>query len=175
MWSIPIVQILQIIKKTCKFPLRYTFVKYLPHTDPIPAEHAESKCEVSRFYKSSRLYKNPSDHIDPANRTDRIPVKMQRSYRSHRFHSGRSYRSCISYRFCRSYISCRSYKSNPVKIYRSHRSHSGTQLWSIYLIQTPSRINMLQASAKYSDFTDPPDHTEIPKIIQILQIMLTHR
>ena len=39
----------------------------------------------------------------------------------------------------------------------------------------PSRLNMMQISLKYPDFTDPPDHTTIPQVMQILQIMQTHR
>ena len=31
----------------------------------------------------------------------------------------------------------------------------------------PSRLNMMQTSAKYPDFTGPPDHTKTPQIIQI--------
>ena len=39
----------------------------------------------------------------------------------------------------------------------------------------PSRLSIMQTSVKYPDFTDPPDHTKVPQIIQILQIMQTHR
>ena len=38
----------------------------------------------------------------------------------------------------------------------------------------PSRLSMMQTIVEYPDFTDPPDHTKIPQIILILQIMQTH-
>ena len=151
---------------SCRTPgsfhsVRYKLVRYLPHTAAIPAKHDVNKCEESRFYRSSRSYRNPADHSDPTNRTERIPVRIYRSYRSQRFHSGRSYRS------------------NPVKMCRPHRSHSGTHLWNIYLIQTPSRLNMLQTSVKYPHFTDPSHHTGIRRSykscrsyeVQILQVI----
>ena len=53
-----------------QIPLRYTPVKYLPCTDPIPAKHAVNRCEVSRTYWSSRSYINHADHTDPAGHTD---------------------------------------------------------------------------------------------------------
>ena len=103
-----LIQITQI-----KIPLRYKGVKYLLYSDPIPAKHDVNKCEVSRFYRSLRSWRNPAS------------------------------------------------------------SPSGTHVWNIYLIKTPSRLNMLKTSVKYPDFTDPPHLTEILQIIQILQFVQT--
>ena len=87
-------------------PLRYTS-GYLLNIRLIQThpgyKHDANKCEVSRFYRSHRPYKNPADHIDSADRSCRptdksvhimqivhTPIPVYRSYRTHRFHSGRS-------------------------------------------------------------------------------------
>ena len=75
-----IIQILQIVQTAS----RLICTDHSDHTDPtqvhtceisasyrpIPAKHDVNKCEVSRFYRSSILYKNPADRTDPADHAD---------------------------------------------------------------------------------------------------------
>ena len=99
---------------------------------PVLTKHTETSVNYPACTETpDHSYRNPADHTDPANRTDRIPVRMYRSFRSHIFHSDISY------------ISSRSYRSSPVKMYKLHGSHSGTRLPVKYPPHTdPSRLNM---------------------------------
>ena len=134
----------------------------------VVAKQAAIKCEVSRCYTCFRSYKHPADHSHPANRTDRIPGKMYRTFRSHKIDSGGSYRPSISYRSCRYLI---------IHIlYIIQTQHSKyVQMTQITLRNTPvkypphadpSRLKIMQTSVTHPDFfkssrpdDNPADHT----------------
>ena len=151
-----------------KFPVKYTHVEYLPHTDPILAKRDVNNCEVSRFT-------NPADDT----KILQVPTQVHTceiSTSSYRFYPVKLYRSHTStypsgthlpnVRGSADHTIPARHANPPINMctsYRSYRPHP---------VQDEQIVRITHIPLCQVDRTDPADHTCVQSI-QILQI--THR